>query len=128
MTSKNSEILEEMICKNKILLNEEFKFETKNILRNIGMICWRLEFESSNKIDLLVQLKSIISNNPEIENRPAGRRAIAIYWTWMGIVNEEERPFAWTQAISRWNSAECYNASKELQEKLHFWLKETGRA
>ena len=46
----------------------------------------------------------------------------------MGIVNEEERPFAWTQAISRWNSAECYNASKELQEKLHFWLKETGRA
>ena len=128
LTSKNSEILEEMICKNKIMLNEEFKFETKNILRNIGMICWRLEFESSNKIDLLVQLKSIISNNPELENRPAGRRAIAIYWTWMGIVNEEERPFAWTQAISRWNSAECYNASKELQEKLHFWLKETGRA
>ena len=128
LTSTNSEILQEMIWKNSIALNQKCEFETKNILRNIGLICWKLEFQNSNKVDLLFQLKSIISNNPELENRPAGRRAIAIYWTWLGEINEEERSMAWAQAISRWNSAECYNASNKLQEKLHNWLKETGRA
>tara|TARA_B100001540_G_scaffold308613_1_gene323563 strand:- start:2419 stop:4575 length:2157 start_codon:yes stop_codon:yes gene_type:complete len=128
LTSTNSEILQEMIWKNSIALNQKCEFETKNILRNIGLICWKLEFQNSNKVDLLFQLKSIISNNPELENRPAGRRAIAIYWTWLGEINEEERSMAWSQAISRWNSAECYNASNKLQEKLHNWLKETGRA
>ena len=79
-------------------------------------------------INLLTQLKTIIENNPEIEDRPSGRRSIALYWTWLGILDESKRPFAWTQAIGMWNSSECYNASKTLQNDLHKWLKETGRA
>ncbi|MBK00076.1 MAG: hypothetical protein CMB48_03765 [Euryarchaeota archaeon] len=128
ITSNKSEVLQEMIWKKSIVLNEKFDFETNNLLRNIGLICWKLEFENTNKSDLLLQLKSIINNNLELENRPAGRRAIAIYWTWLGILEEEKRPFAWTQAIGRWNSAECYNASNKLQKKLHEWLIKTGRA
>ena len=128
LTSKDSEILQEMNWKNSIILGENNEFETMNILRNVGLICWRLEFENSNKSKLLTQLKSMIGNNPELENRPAGRRSIALYWTWMGILDETKRPFAWTQAIGRWSSAECYNASKKLQNELHKWLKETGRA
>jgi len=128
LTSKDSEILQEMIWKNSIISGEEGKFETNNLLRNVGLICWRLEFENSNKSKLLSQLKSIIGNNPELENRPVGRRSIALYWTWVGLLDETKRPFAWTQAIGRWSSSECYNASQTLQNELHKWLKETGRA
>jgi len=128
LTSKGSEILKEMNWKDSIISGNYYDFETKNIIRNIGLICWRLEFENKDKINLLTQLKTIIENNPEIENRPAGRRSIALYWTWLGILDESKRAFSWTQAIGMWNSSECYNASKTLQKDLHKWLKETGRA
>ncbi len=64
ITSKDSEILQEMDWKNSIISGNKNEFETKNILRNVGLICWRLEFENSNKSRLLNQLKSIIGNNP----------------------------------------------------------------
>ncbi|MED5271648.1 MAG: hypothetical protein VX613_02025 [Candidatus Thermoplasmatota archaeon] len=128
LTSKDSEILKEMNWKDSMISGNYYDFETKNLIRNIGLICWRLEFENTDKINLLTQLKTIIENNPEIEDRPSGRRSIALYWTWLGILDESKRPFAWTQAIGMWNSSECYNASKTLQNDLHKWLKETGRA
>ena len=56
LTSNKSEVLQEMIWKKSIVLNEKFDFETNNILRNIGLICWKLEFEYTNKSDLLSQL------------------------------------------------------------------------
>ena len=128
LTSENSELLQEMIWRNSIITGKEIEFNTDNILRTVGSICWKLEFQECNQLQLLSQLKSIIGNYPELENRPAGRRSIALYWTWVGIIDETKRPSAWTQAIGRWISAECYNASHELQNKLHKWLTETGRA
>lgn len=128
LTSEDSEILKEMNWKYAIISGREHTHETNNILRNVSLICWKLEYDNSDKLKLLSQLKSIIENNPELENRPVGRRSVALYWTWVGLLDEKKRPFAWTQAIGRWNSSECYNASKTLQKKLHKWLKETGRA
>ena len=128
LTSENSELLQEMNWRNSIITGKEIKFKTDNILRTVGSICWKLEFQECDQLQLLSQLKSIIGNYPELENRPAGRRSIALYWTWVGIIDETKRPSAWTQAIGRWISAECYNASKNLQNKLHKWLTETGRA
>ena len=128
LTADNSEILKEMEWRNSIILNEKLNYNTDNLLRNVGSICWRLEFQDCDKKQLLSQLKSIIGNYPELEHRAAGRRSIALYWTWVGQIDETKRSSAWTQAIGRWISAECYKASNELQNKLHKWLTDTGRA
>ncbi len=128
LTSSDSELLREMIWRNSIISGDKLEFKTDNIIRTVGSICWRLEFEEGDKLELLSQLKSIIGNYPELENRPAGRRSIALYWTWVGLIDETKRPSAWTQAIGRWISAECYKAGTELQNKLHKWLTDTGRA
>ena len=128
LSSNTSEIIKEMEWKHSIISGKNTDFKTKNNLRNIGLICWELEFGNSNKSKLLLKLKATIKNNPELEKRPAGRRAIAQYWTWKGILDESRRAFAWTQAIGRWASSECYEASKTLQDMLQKWLKETGRA
>tara|TARA_Y100001980_G_C14556778_1_gene350241 strand:- start:20976 stop:23132 length:2157 start_codon:yes stop_codon:yes gene_type:complete len=128
LTSKDSDILKEMELKNAIINGKNVDITTESNLRNIGLICWMLEFGTTNKLELLSKFKLIIENNPELSERQAGRRALALFWTWTGILNESKRALAWAQAIGRWASSECYNASKSLQKKLQAWLKETGRA
>ncbi len=117
-----------MELKNAIISGKNINLNNENSLRNVGLICWMLEFGKNNKSELLLRFKTIIENNPELNERQAGRRGIALFWTWVGILDDSRRALAWSQAISRWSSSECYEAAKSLQKKLQNWLKETGRA
>ena len=72
-------------------------------------------------------MQSLLQQHSQVLERPAGRRAEALGWTWKGIIDESVRTPAWSQAIHIWRSVECPRASCALEERLHSWLTDTGR-
>ena len=64
--------------------------------------------------------KAHLEESPQkLENGiSANRRIKAQWWYWRGIIEPENRLSNWREAINRFKSSGCINASRELIEKL----------
>lgn len=64
--------------------------------------------------------KAHLDENPQkLENGiSANRRIKAQWWYWRGVIQPENRLSNWREAVNRFKSAGCNNASRELIEKL----------
>lgn len=125
----HSPMLEDLHWRAAIAAGEEPAFEAQDPLSRIGALAWRLEHADEADVPSLVDdLEDSLSNWNDRSERPAGRRAEALGWTWRGIVHQSIRMPAWSQAINCWRSAECPRAAKSIEGRLHAWLADTGRS